>query len=238
MAERNDADRTRAAEYRAGEDSESKSSATKERRRSSRFLCGGHAKITELPSDGNVIPATVRDLSLHGCCIDVPRLIECGSRAEIIVCVNAASFRAIGEIRVLRAPFVVGLEFVHLSAGGKDSLDELITDLAKLRSVMRKLDHDPRESGTTSFRKKLEEGQIQAANLSLRPPARRMILPRSLGDSPQRSKRTVNETRKKSQDCVPLERASIDDVDSRIDDRIDDRIEAGDPLVITIDLFG
>jgi hypothetical protein len=238
MAERNDADRTRAAEYCAGEDSESKSSATKERRRSARFHCGGNAKISELPSDGSVIHATIRDLSLHGCCIDIPRLITCGARAEIIVCVNAASFRAIGEIKVLRAPFAIGFEFVHLSAGGKDSLDELITDLAKLKSVMKKLDHDPRESGTTSFRKQLERGQIQAVKLSRTQPARQIILPSGLGDSPKRSKRTANETRKESQECVPLERARINDVDTRIDDRSEDRIKAGDPLVITIDLFG
>jgi hypothetical protein len=238
MAERNDADRTRAAEYCVGEDSESKSSATKERRRSARFHCGGHAKITELPSDGNVIPATVRDLSLNGCCINVARLIPCGSRAEIMVRVNASSFRAIGKIKVLRAPFVIGFEFVHLSSGGKDSLDELITDLAKLTSVMNKLDHDPHESGTRSFRKQLEKGQIRAANLSLRPPVRRMTLPRSVGDLPKRSKRSANQTSNESQDCVPLDRARIDDVDTRIDDRSEDRIGAGDPLVITIDLFG
>ena len=42
---------------------------------------------------------TVRDLSLGGCHVDTTLPIDCGVRAEIVVCVNAASFRAVGEVQ-------------------------------------------------------------------------------------------------------------------------------------------
>jgi hypothetical protein len=67
----------------------------RDRRRSPRFRCGGHAEITCLPSTGILLPGTIRDLSLHGCCVDTSRPIDCGVRAELVVRVNAASFRAV-----------------------------------------------------------------------------------------------------------------------------------------------
>jgi hypothetical protein len=92
--------------------------AEEERRRTPRFNCGGHAKISFLPSDGIFLPGKIRDLSLGGCCLDTNLPIEFGSRAEVLVRVNAASFRAVGIVKALRSDSVAGIEFVRLSTGG------------------------------------------------------------------------------------------------------------------------
>ena len=64
---------------------EEKDRGDKERRRAPRFNCGGYVEINWLPSNGIYVPGKVRDLSLHGCCIDTKALIECGMLAEIVV---------------------------------------------------------------------------------------------------------------------------------------------------------
>ena len=48
---------------------------------------------------------------------------------------NGSSFRATCQVRALRAPHGIGLEFVHLSALGQDMLKELIRELARQRAI-------------------------------------------------------------------------------------------------------
>ena len=151
MPERDDADRNLVDE---------------DRRRSSRFCCGGQAKINWLPSNGIFVPGTIRDLSLHGCRLEIPHPIDRGVRAEIVVRVNAASFRAVGEVRAIRGGSSAGIEFVHLSSGGKDRLTDLIAQLAKLHAVMNKVRCARRETGGESFQRQLENGKRQAMMLS------------------------------------------------------------------------
>ena len=137
-----------------------------DRRRSPRFSCAGHAKISCLPSDGNFLPGQILDLSLGGCCVDATRPIGQGVRTEIVVRVNSASFRAVGEVRAIRGGSGVCVEFVHLSAGGKDILADLVRELARLQAVIKKLRSDRREMDTESFRRQMENGKLQAAILS------------------------------------------------------------------------
>jgi hypothetical protein len=186
--------------------------ATEEdRRRSPRFSCGGQAKINCLPSSGVILPGMIRDLSLHGCCLDIPHPFDCGVRAEIIVRVNAQSFRAVGEVKAIRGPSTAGMEFVHLSTGGKDMLADLITELARLQAVMNKLKSARREMDAESFRGQLENGRRQAAMLSKRFPFRGTILrAENAGESSE------------------LQAASAGQ---------DLSVEA-QPLVISVDLFG
>ncbi|MGO9402353.1 MAG: PilZ domain-containing protein [Terriglobales bacterium] len=147
-----------------------------DRRRSPRFTCGGQAKVNCLPSNGIVLPGTIRDLSLHGCCLDIPQQFDCGVRAEIIVRVNAASFRAVGEVRAIRGPSTAGMEFVHLSAGGKELLADLIAELARLQAIMNQLKSARRDLDAESFRRQLEAGKLQAGILSARIPFLRTSL--------------------------------------------------------------
>jgi hypothetical protein len=151
--------------------------ADKERRRSPRFCCGGHAQITRLPSEGIFLPATIRDLSLHGCCVDTALPIDCGTRAEIVVRVSASSFRAVGEVRAIRGPSGAGMEFVHLSAGGQGLLADLVAELAKLQAVVNKLMAARREMNGEAFREQLKARRLQAAMLGTRFPSLGSALP-------------------------------------------------------------
>ena len=144
--------------------------ADEDRRRTVRFNCGGQAQVSPLPSSGIVMPGTIRDLSLHGCWVEIPHPIDCGVRAEILVRVNAASFRAVGEVRAVRGQSGAGLEFVHLSSGGKDLLGDLIAQLARLQALMNKLKADRRKMDAESFRRELEAGKLEAMALSKRFP--------------------------------------------------------------------
>jgi len=172
MTERADADKAGADHARAEHDR-----GDKDRRRSPRFACGGQAEINCLPSTGILLPGTLRDLSLHGCWVDTSRPIDCGARAELVVHVNAVSFRAVGEVRAIRGSSGAGVEFVHLSAGGKDMLADLVTDLARLQALMNKLKSDRCVMDAESFRKEMEDGRYEAARLSERFPFLRGILP-------------------------------------------------------------
>ena len=148
-----------------------------DRRRSPRFSCGGRAEINCLPSTGIILPGTIRDLSLHGCWVETALPIDCGARAEIVLRVNSASFRALGTVRAIRGRSGAGVEFAHLSAGGKDMLACLVTDLAKLQALMQKLKSDRREMDAELFRRELEAGNLRAAMMRERFPFLRTILP-------------------------------------------------------------
>lgn len=74
-----------------------------------------------------------------------------------MVRVNAASFRAVSEVRAIRGQSSAALEFVRLSAGGKYSLSGLVTDLARLQAIMNKLKSVRREMNDEAFRKELKK---------------------------------------------------------------------------------
>ena len=187
-----------------------------DRRRSARFVCGGYAKVSRLPSDGIFVPGRIRDLSLHGCCVDTTVPIDCGVRAEIVVRVNAASFRAVGEVKAIRGRSVAGMEFVHLTAGGKDLLANMVTDLARLQAVMNKLRTVRREMDAESFKRELEDGKRQAAMLSERFPFFGTILQGASSGEGLGENAEPEQLRSASQD----------------------RIVGAQPLMITVDLFG
>jgi len=139
------------------------SQPTDDRRRSPRFSCGGHAEIICLPSTGVIVPGTIRDLSRHGCWLETSLPIDCGARAEIVVRVNSASFRALGQVRAMRGHSGSGLEFVHLSAHGKEMLEDLVGGLARLQALMSKLKSDRRAVDARLLGKELEDGSLEAS---------------------------------------------------------------------------
>jgi hypothetical protein len=142
--------------------------ATDDRRCSTRFSCGGQVTISCLPSDGIVLPGKIRDLSLGGCCVDATLPIARGARAELVVRVNAALFRAVGEVKAIRGHSEACLEFVLLSAGGKGVLADLVTELARLQAVMNDIKSTRREIDPESFRRKLDYWRLQAKRLNRR----------------------------------------------------------------------
>ena len=123
-----------------------------DRRRSPRFSCGGLAKIVCLPSDGVYLAGKVRDLSLNGCGIETVSPFECGARAEILVQVSDVSFRAIGQVKAVRGPGGIGMEFIQISAGGQDMLAELLRELARQQATATTLRAARRESDPAQWK--------------------------------------------------------------------------------------
>lgn len=106
-----------------------------ERRRSPRFSCGGMAKIICLPSDGLFLSGRISDLSLGGCGVQISKPLAHGAVAEIVVRIYGSSFRAIGQVRAVRGPAGIGMQFLQLSSGGQDMLVELVRELARQQAI-------------------------------------------------------------------------------------------------------
>ncbi len=68
------------------------------------------------------------------------------------------------------------MEFVHLSASGKEMLAGLIRELARLQAIMNELRSVRREMDAESYKRQLAEGKLQAATLCDRIPMFRAIL--------------------------------------------------------------
>ncbi len=154
-----------------------RNTANNDRRRSPRFSCDGHAKISRLPSDGISVPGKVLDLSLHGCRVDTTLPIDCGVRVEIVARVNAASFRVVGDVKAIRGRSEACIEFVHLSAGAQEMLADLVAELARLQAVLNDLKSACRDTDPEAFRRQVDYRRLQAAMLSERFPFLGTILP-------------------------------------------------------------
>ncbi|MGA8150618.1 MAG: PilZ domain-containing protein [Terriglobales bacterium] len=105
-----------------------------ERRRSSRYCCGGLADALRIPIIGDAVKATVSDISLHGCRILTEFTFECGMPLDLLLRVESISFRASGNVKVVRGPAEIGIEFTRLSAGGQRRLTELLAELDRFSS--------------------------------------------------------------------------------------------------------
>ncbi len=133
-----------------------------DRRRNPRFSCAGQVKLICLPSDGKFLPGKIHDLSLGGCRLDLKVPLNSGSRTELLVRINEASFRALGVVKAHHGGSVVGIEFVQLSSGGKELLSDVIHELEMLRAMIRKLQASKRSISAEAFREQLEAARIQA----------------------------------------------------------------------------
>jgi len=131
-----------------------------DRRRSPRFACSGEAKIVCLPSDGLFLPGRMRDLSLGGCCVETASALDCGARTEIVVRINSASFRAVSQVKAIRDRFGVGMEFVRLSAHGRDMLAEVVEELARWQAVVNQLRSARRGVEAEVLLRELERGEL------------------------------------------------------------------------------
>jgi hypothetical protein len=142
----------------------------KDRRRTSRFSCVGQAQLVCLPSDGNFVAGKIHNLSLGGCCVNLNAPIDPGARTEVVIRANAASFRALGIVKALHQKSEAGIEFVQLSSGGRDLLEDLIGELARLRATIDQLTSMRRQTSGQSFRKQMEAAKFQAVMFATRFP--------------------------------------------------------------------
>jgi hypothetical protein len=147
-----------------------KNRSDEERRRSRRFTCAGNARISLLPSDGIFFAGRILDLCLHGCRIETTLPIHYGARAEIVLRVNATSFRAVGKVTAIRQGLGAGIEFVQLSDGGNNMLEEVVQELARLQAATKRLKSVHRDMDGRSFRRQLEDGKVQAEIFNYRLP--------------------------------------------------------------------
>ena len=104
-----------------------------DRRRSPRFSCGGQAQILCLPSEGLLFNGQICNISLGGCYIEPAKPLVCNDLAEILLRINKASFRAVGQVKGVHGSGV-GVEFIRFGARGRELLEELIRRLAKLKA--------------------------------------------------------------------------------------------------------
>ena len=81
------------------------------------------------------VPGKILNLSLGGCGIETPFPVPSGTRAEVLLRVNAASIRVIGEVQDPRGPRGVGIQFLLLSGYGKNLLQDLIRELARQQAI-------------------------------------------------------------------------------------------------------
>ncbi|MGA9529916.1 MAG: PilZ domain-containing protein [Terriglobales bacterium] len=110
-----------------------------DRRRNPRFVCGGCATIYHVPFNGTSISASLRNVSVGGLCLDMASPVDPGARTEVVLRVNASSFRAAALVKGQTGVSGTSLEFVQISAGGKDVLEELLERLAKVQALNRRL---------------------------------------------------------------------------------------------------
>ncbi|MGA2003317.1 MAG: PilZ domain-containing protein [Terriglobales bacterium] len=135
-----------------------------DRRRHQRVACGGQARISLLPSDGALYFGKLRDLSRGGTCLEMTCPLPVGVRAELLVCIGGTTFRTLGQVRALDQPRV-SMEFLHVSAGGRDMLEELLIDFETLQKTMAKLRSD-RLKSEADLSRQLKSAGINPAVLS------------------------------------------------------------------------
>jgi PilZ domain-containing protein len=90
-----------------------------------------------LPWEGALLWGRLYNLGLGGCNLETVSPLEHGTRAEIVLCVNTWSMRAIAQVRAVRERSGIGVEFVRMSAGAYRTLADLIEELERFRAVVR-----------------------------------------------------------------------------------------------------
>lgn len=105
----------------------------RDRRRHTRFHCGGEAEVRSL-SSGIVARGKIANLSLGGCCIEVgiSHSFRKDEAAEMTFSVRQFPLRVQGVIRQAHCGQALGVEFTMLSERGKRQLQELIQELAEI----------------------------------------------------------------------------------------------------------
>jgi hypothetical protein len=109
-----------------------------DRRLHRRLACGGEARISLLPEDGALYFGALRDLSQGGICMEMPCPLDVGSRAEILVRIDGLTFRTVGQVTT-RERSRTGMEFVHLTATGRQLLQEFLVDLEEMQRATARL---------------------------------------------------------------------------------------------------
>ena len=117
-------------------------------------------------------------MSLGGLGLDTNHAFDLGGRMEILVSVNAASFRSLGLVRAAESSRA-SMEFIQMSAASKDLLSDLMADFERLAAAADKLRSERFET-KEELRRELDEAGLRVAQLS----GRDLLPTRSIGDVP------------------------------------------------------
>jgi len=90
-----------------------------------------------------MVTGRLRNLGPGGLRVDTSLPVGPGETTEILVYANAVSFRALGTVRAVIPGSGARMEFVQMSSGSKQMLNELLTQLARTQATMRKLRSGP-----------------------------------------------------------------------------------------------
>ncbi len=112
----------------------SKVPAGRERRKHERAECDGFAEVV-IDGASLMFRGRIKDLSPTGCYIETrARLrLDVGTAAELCFTVNDRAFKAVAEVRVIRAGAGVGFEILFLVAESREPSD-LLALIQKLES--------------------------------------------------------------------------------------------------------
>jgi hypothetical protein len=95
--------------------------------------------------------------------VDTSHAFDLGARAEILVSVNAASFRSLGLVRATERSRA-RMEFVQMSSGSNDLLTDLIAQFERLAAAVNRLRVERFES-EEELRREMEKAGVRVARL-------------------------------------------------------------------------
>jgi hypothetical protein len=99
----------------------------RDRRRVRRFICDGRVEINRIPSTGKRL-GKLKDLSQHGCCIEIDKPFAVPSYVEVMIDTRATRLRLTGTVKSSREAGI-GIEFDQISTTGRRLLQDLIHEM-------------------------------------------------------------------------------------------------------------
>ncbi len=106
-----------------------------ENRSTPRYRCQGSIHLSEI--NGRVATwATITDISLRGCYVEIPTCFRVGAALALTIEVNGMRVEATGEVRVAYPGLGMGISFSEISSADYESLRMLISSLSGTSRIL------------------------------------------------------------------------------------------------------
>ena len=108
------------------------------RRSHRRLKCTGPAQIRVYP-EGETATASLVDLSLHGCCVQLSEPLQAGAypHVEVLFSVKGSTLQLAGVIRHRENDLRGGIEFTHVSHRKMSEIKAVVVDLFETQAAQR-----------------------------------------------------------------------------------------------------
>jgi len=115
------------------------------RRSHRRLKCAGPAQIRVYP-EGETATASLVDLSLHGCCVQLSAPLQVGAypHVEVLFSVKGSTLQLAGVIRHREEDLRAGIEFTHVSHRKMAEIRAVVVDLFETQTAQRLRSHQAR----------------------------------------------------------------------------------------------